>query len=86
MHTLAWILFVWGVQDSPDAHSLASVVAVYSSEDKCIAAGKDKTAEDSAHRIAKYVIGAQYRCDSLPLDPPLSQPYDKGDYRGVPNQ
>jgi hypothetical protein len=86
MHTLAWILLVWGAQmDSPDAHSLGSAVAIYSSEEKCIAAGRDNTTGDASHRVAKYAIGVHYRCDSLPLDPPLSRPYDKSDYRSVPN-
>jgi hypothetical protein len=80
MHTLAWILLIWGAQaDSPDAHSLGSVIAVYSSEDKCIAAGKSQTSS------GKHAIGVHYRCDSVPLDPSPSQPYDKSDYRSVPN-
>lgn len=83
MHALAWILFVWGAQvDSPDAHSLGSAVAIYTSEEKCIAAGKAKTSSDARY----HPTGVNYRCDSLPLDPSLTRPYDKSDYRSVPNQ
>jgi len=79
MHVVAWLLFVWGAQaDSPDAHSLASLYAVYTSEQKCVDAGIART-----DAKGKYAQGVHYRCDSLPLDPPITQPYDARDYRSV---
>lgn len=86
MHAIAWILVIWGAQSVPDSHSLGSLVAVYTSERKCIAAGIDKTTGNAAHRVAKYAVGVQYRCDSVPFDPPLGQAHDDRDYRSVPEQ
>lgn len=85
MHAIAWLLVIWGSYQ-PDAHSIGSTVAIYTTERKCIAAGVDKTTSDPARRIGKYAVGTHYRCDSLPLDPPLTQLRDERDYRSVPKQ
>lgn len=79
MHPVAWLLFVWGAQaGSPDAHSLGSAYAIYTSEQKCVAAGVARTEPNG-----KYAQGVHYRCDSFPLDPPITQPHDARDYRSV---
>jgi hypothetical protein len=62
---------------------MGSSVAIYTTEQKYLAAGIDKTTPDAAHRVGKYAVGTHYRCDSLPLDPPLTQPHDDRDYRSV---
>lgn len=77
MHTLVWILLVWGAQPAPE--SVGDVVAVYSSEKLCVAAGVDKTT--GAHQA-----GDHYRCDSAPLDPAHGQAHDARDYRSIPKQ
>lgn len=75
MHALAWILLVWGASEEPQ-FPLGDAVAIFTSEEKCVAAGMDRMS-------GKHATGVHYRCVSMPLDPALGQAYDARDYRTV---
>lgn len=77
MHALAWVLMVWGASAEPEL-PLGDTVAIYTSEEKCVAAGMDRMSG-----TGKHPTGVHYRCVSMPLDPPLGQAYDARDYRTV---
>ena len=85
MHALAWILVIWGGR-AGGGGSLGDVVAIYSTEQKCVAAGIDKTTADPGRRIAAYQLGVRYRCESVPFNPSLKQKYDRSDYTIVSGQ
>jgi hypothetical protein len=38
---------------------MGSTVAIYTIEQKCVAAGIDKTTPDPAHRVGKYAVGTR---------------------------
>lgn len=75
MHAIAWILLVWGASPEPE-HPLGDAVAIFTSEEKCVAAGMDRMS-------GKHATGVNYRCVSMPIDPSLGQTYDARDYRTV---